>query len=413
MTYRHIIGYLAPEIPALSATFVYNEILLLENFGYRVIPISVHQPSFAAKEKNLEDVRHRTDYLYQTSFRSILTDNLRMLARRPVSYFKTWVTAVSDAWQMGLCNRIGLGLMYRCFVSSRVARILLQEGCKHLHVHFAHIPTDIAMYASKLSATPFSFTAHANDLFERGWLLEKKVMRSTFTVTISEYNRQFLIGKGAQGDKIHVIRCGVDIKEFGIYKDRTANPTPKIGVLGRLVEKKGIDDLIDACSLLKEQNVKFELDIAGDGPLKSQLHAQVIDKKLSEQVNFKGAVSHEQVSHWLHSLDIFVLPCKKDRSGDIDGIPVVLMEAMLAGVPVVSCLISGIPELVENGLSGLLVKPENPPQIAEAISKILSDKILYGDLRKNAIVKVQSEFELTKNVAQLHSLFKRKSYEFK
>jgi glycosyltransferase involved in cell wall biosynthesis len=336
MQNRLKIAYLAPEIPALSATFVYNEILRLEESGCQIVPLSVHVPLSAAREQIIDDLRNRTYYLYRTPKSRMLMAHLGVMIRRPVNYFSAFWMMLFDAVKMGLINRIGLGLFYRFFVAGQVARILLEEQCRHLHVHFAHIPADIAMYASKISGIPFSFTAHANDLFERGWLLDKKVRRARFVATISEYNRQFLSQKGAAEDKIHVIRCGVDAGNV-----RASNAIPKIGTLGRMVEKKGIDDLIRACKILKDQNIAFHLEIAGDGPMQSELQALVSDGNLSEQVHFTGPLAHEQVPHWLQGLDLFVLACKKDRNGDMDGIPVVLMEAMLAGVPVVSCRISG------------------------------------------------------------------------
>ena len=400
------IAYLAPEIPALSATFVYNEILRLEETGCQIVPLSVHVPMSAAKEQIVQNLRNRTHYLYRTPKGRMLMAHLAVMIRRPVNYFSALWMVLSDAMGMGLINRIGLGLLYRFFVAGKAAQILLEEQCRHLHVHFAHIPTDIAMYASRISGIPFSFTAHANDLFERGWLLDKKVQRARFVATISEYNRQFLNQKGAAGDKIHVIRCGVDHKAFSAGNVRTSNSIPKIGTLGRMVEKKGIDDLIRACKILKDQNIAFNLEIAGDGPMQSELQALVSDGNLSEQVHFTGPMAHEQVPHWLQGLDLFVLACKKDRNGDMDGIPVVLMEAMQAGVPVISCRISGIPELIEDGLSGLLSEPENPAQLAGAISRLLSDQGLYADLRQNAIVKVQTDFELSNNVTQLNELFR-------
>jgi colanic acid/amylovoran biosynthesis glycosyltransferase len=401
-----IIAYLAPEIPALSATFVYNEILRLEDSGYRVVPLSVHQPHSPAEGDELEDLGSRTEYLYQAPKSKVLLDNLHMLMRRPVRYFGTLATAVADAWRMGLLNRVGLGLLYRFFVAARAARILRQEGCRHLHVHFAHIPTDIAMYAAGITAIPFSFTAHANDIFERGWLLDKKVQRARFAVTISEYNRQLIKKSGGAEHKIHVIRCGVDHTAFAARSGRAENSIPKIGTLGRMVEKKGIDDLIQACKILRDQNMAFSVEIAGDGPLLSELQQLVDDCDLSAQVRFRGPLSHEQVPRWLQALDVFVLACKKDRNGDMDGIPVVLMEAMLAGVPVISSRISGIPELIEDGQSGLLAEPASPDHLARAIARLLSDEILYSELRKNAIVKVQTEFDLSNNVARLNELFK-------
>jgi glycosyltransferase involved in cell wall biosynthesis len=329
-----------------------------------------------------------------------------MLIRRPIRYFRTLVTTLADAGQMGLLNRVGMGLLYRFFIAARVARILLREDCRHLHVHFAHIPTDIAMYAAGISAVPFSFTAHANDLFERGWLLEKKVQRARFAVTISEYNRQLIKKRGGAEHKIHVIRCGVDHMAFAARSSRAENPIPKIGTLSRLVEKKGIDDLIRACKILRDRNIAFRFEIAGDGPLLAELQQLADDGDLSAQVHFKGPLSHAQVPQWLQSLDVFALACKKDRNGDMDGIPVVLMEAMLAGIPVISTRISGIPELIEDGRSGLLAEPASSEHLAGAIARLLSDETLYSDLRKNAIAMVQTEFDLSNNVARLNELFK-------
>ena len=140
--------------------------------------------------------------------------------------------------------------------------------------------------------------------------------------------------------------------------------------------------------------------------MQAELHSLVSDGGMSEQVHFIGPLAHDQVPHWLQSLDLFVLACKKDRNGDMDGIPVVLMEAMLAGVPVISTRISGIPELIEDGQSGLLAEPASPDHLANAIARLLSDEILYSDLRKNAIVKVQTEFDLSNNVTRLNKLFK-------
>ena len=400
------IAYLAPEIPALSATFVYNEILGLEKSGHRVVPLSVHLPHSPAEGDALEDLRSRTEYLYRTPKSKMIRDNLYLLARRPVRYLRVLASAIGDAGRVGLFNRVGLGLLYRFAVAARVARILLDENCTHLHVHFAHIPTDIAMYAAGMSAIPFSFTAHANDLFERGWLLEQKVRRAKFAVTISEHNRQFLIEKGCPEDKIHVVRCGVDPGAFAARFACPSHPIPKMGTLGRLVEKKGIDDLIRACQMLKDRKIAFDLEIAGDGPMQSELQALVSDGDLAEQVHFKGPLAHDQVPRWLQGLDMFVLACKKDRNGDMDGIPVVLMEAMLAGIPVISTRISGIPELIEDGRSGLLAEPASSEHLAGAIARLLSDETLYSDLRKNAIAMVQTEFDLSNNVARLNELFK-------
>jgi len=400
------IAYLAPEIPALSATFVYNDILQLEDMGFEVIPLSVHVPGHVAMEKSVAGLAGKTRYLYRESKMTLFGENLWMLAKRPAGYLATCLMALKDAKNVGMFSHIGKGLIYRFLVGAKVAKILMEEGCDHLHANFAHIPTDIAMYASCMSDIPFSFVSHANDLFERGWLLREKVDRSLFSVTISDYNRQFLADHGASKEKIHVIHCGVDSSSFGIFQKKIIKSPPRIGTLGRLVEKKGVDVLISACHILKQKELPFSLEIAGNGPLAVELKQRVSKLGLSSQIQFKGPVSHDLVPGWLSKLDLFVLPCKQDKKGDQDGIPVVLMEAMLTGTMVVSTKISGIPELVQNGQTGYIVEPNDPTALAEAIETAMQDDSVKMSIQKNAVAKVCADFDLNKNIKKLANLLK-------
>jgi len=401
------IAYLAPEIPALSATFVYNEILGLEAEGFDVVPISVHMPLSKATGDAIQKLGDRTRYLYTRSGRGFFVTSFLMLMKKPISYVKALSTALSDVARTGMFNRTAMGLFYRFLVGSHVANILIQEECRHLHVHFAHIPTDIAMYASSISGIPFSFTSHANDLFERGWLLKEKVERSGFGVTISEHNRRFLAKKGAAGEKIHVVHCGVDASAFNAREPKTLSTVVKIGTLGRMVEKKGFDILVNACKTLKNRSVSVILEIAGDGPMREALENLAVSLDLSAEIRFIGPLFHSRVPEWMKGLDLFVLPCRKDSHGDMDGIPVVLMEAMLSGVPVVSTKLSGIPELVQDGKTGVLSDPDDPEGLASAIQRILSDASLRNVVRKQAIETVRAEFDLSKNVSRLSNLFRR------
>jgi len=173
-----------------------------------------------------------------------------------------------------------------------------------------------------------------------------------------------------------------------------------------LVEKKGIDTLIEAISILNEQDQKLALSIAGSGPLMDELTNLVQQRRLTQvEVKFLGAIPHTQVADFIESLDVFVLPCKQDKNGDMDGIPVVLMEAMLSAVPVISTEISGIPELVIDKETGLLVEPNNAQALAEAILTISSDVSLRESMMKHAVAKVENEFSLQGNTKKLHALF--------
>jgi glycosyltransferase involved in cell wall biosynthesis len=262
------------------------------------------------------------------------------------------------------------------------------------------------MYASSLSAVPFSVTAHANDIYERGWLLNEKVERSAFFATISEFNKHYLEDKGVDANKICIVRCGV---ELNLFSKRTAvlkHKKTRIGAIGRLVEKKGFDTLIKAVAILKAQGETIELQLAGDGPLFQQLQALALSLGLNSQdITFLGAIAHAEVPSFIKSLGVFVLPCKQDEQGDVDGIPVVLMEAMLSGVPVVSTKLSGIPELVVHMKTGLLVSQNNSDALAKAILRILDDDTLRVTLVDNAVDKVKNEFSLLENSKRIKDLF--------
>ena len=399
--------FLAPEIPALSATFVYNEILNLEKRGVEVVPVSIHTPKSPAKEPEAENLSKRTQYLYEKSLWTVGKLNFMRALKNPFCYSRTLFMVLSDALKCGVFSRIGMGLFYRFLYASVLANIIQKENCSHLHCHFAHVSTDIVMYASCLSNIPFSFTSHANDIFDRHWLLREKIKRSQFAITISEFNKNYLLNFGADPAKVHVVHCGVNPSVFGNPSPCPENVVLKIGSLGRLVEKKGFDVLIEACKKIKEKNISFKLEIAGDGPLKRDYLNQVEKLGLESQVSFIGSLSHDAVPEWLKSLDAFALACRKDKNNDMDGIPVVLMEAMMSNVPVVSTRLSGIPELVKDGKTGYLAEPDDPDSLANAIYTVLKEPSSRDRLCGDAIKHIKKKFNLLKNTDCLLKHFER------
>ena len=399
------IAYLAPEIPALSATFVYNEIFQLEKFGLDIETFSVHDNQAIFSGSDLHSLKNRTHFLYQMSAVSVIADQFSVLFKRPVSYFKGLSILLADIKNTGVFTRVSIGMVYRFFYASSLANQLIIKKCEHIHVHFAHVPTDLAMYAATLAGIHFSVTAHANDLFQRGWLLKEKVERAKFFITISEYNRQFLISKGADGNKITVLHCGVDPAQFSLRQNFTPSSISKIGVVARLVEKKGIDHLIKAVAYLKQQSKLYQLAIVGDGPLLEQHKALADSLELTpKEVQFLGAIDHQEIAPFINSLDVFVLPCQKDSSGDMDGIPVVLMEAMLSGIPVISTPITGIPELIIQGETGLLAPIGSESELADCIEQSINDGELTKVRVTKGVEKVQKDFSLIKNSLRLYHL---------
>lgn len=399
------VACLAPEIPSLSATFVSGEILELERRGLRVLPISVDAPAEPARDPEARALARRTLQLYPQPLARHLGASARALLRSPGRWLATLARVVSDAARVGAAGRGAPGLLYRFLVAATLAEALRREGCTHLHAHFAHVPTDIAMYASGLSGVPFSFTAHANDLFDNAWLLTQKTARARFAVAISEYNKRFLVARGARPEAVHVVHCGVDARRWAAPERRPPTAVPRIGALGRMVEKKGFEDLVRACALLRDRGRAFALEIVGGGPLEPRVAALLRDRRLEARVALLGARSHDEVVRWLPTLDLFVLACRRDARGDQDGIPVALMEAMAAGVPVVSTRLSGIPELVEDGRSGWLAEPGDPSGLADAIAAALADDAGRAAVRSRALERIRSDFDLPTNAERLAQFF--------
>ncbi|MDO8989434.1 MAG: glycosyltransferase [Sideroxyarcus sp.] len=394
------IAYLAPEIPALSATFVYEEMIGLQNLGYPTISISVHKPKHPAQGQ--DELFSRTYFLYdQSAVMMVLSGIFRL----PLFGFGTLGKLISDMVRCGLHRPDTWKLAYQFLAAVKLASLLRSKNCSHLHVHFAHVPTQIAMYASAMSGVPFTIMAHANDIFERGLLLRQKAERAVKLVTISEFNRAYLEKIGVPKDKLAVVRCGVSFPILQPEQPFERKNCYRLGTLGRLVEKKGIDVLIRALSVLKDRPYRIELSIAGDGPLREELESLSRELGVADRVKFEGSMTHGAVAEWMRGLDAVVLACKKDANGDMDGIPVVLMEAMSQSVPVISTKISGIPELIIHDRTGLLAKPGDHQDLARQIDRLLDSPELRGRLVSEAAVHVESEFGRDVNLKRLLSYF--------
>lgn len=399
------IAYLAPEIPGFSSTFVYNEIFVLQEIGFDIDTFSVHRAGDFSSEAKLKALADKTHYLYEQDFGAILKANLCLLLGNPLTYLCKLCLCFSDMFKLLGKPTLALGVFYRFMVGACLAVQLKKKHVEHLHMHFAHIPTDIGMYAAELSGISYSVTAHANDIFERGWLLKEKISRSKFFATISNFNIDWLVNLGADRNKLHVVRCGVDSIQFSVRPIKAKSSPVVFGFLGRLVEKKGAHILLDACVQLKSDNHNFIVQIVGDGPLEGDLKAKVELLGLQDEVQFLGSKPHSEIASWLTGLDYFVLPCVKDSQGDMDGIPVALMEAMLKGVPVISTDVSGIPELVIDNETGLSARQNDADSLSSIMVKALSEADRDTQLRvKNGESLVRSEYDLSNNAKKLAHL---------
>lgn len=390
--------YLGPEIPSLSATFIYNEIFQARKLGYEIKVASVHKPAALASQRVQKELGDVT-YIYNAGVKAFFTSFIKLLFTAPTTMFSTLANLVKDVIKLGLFNSLAVGQCYRFLASCFLADVLKKERIAHLHTHFAHVPTDIAMYAANIAGIPYSVTAHANDIFERGYLLNEKINRSKFFATISEYNKCQLANYD-KANKLKVIRCGVDELSFVPRSHDPENKTPKIGVLARLVEKKGIHVLIDACAKLPNRD--FIVEIAGDGPEKQKLELQAKQLNLQKQIKFLGQMDNHNVANWLDTIDFYALPCVVDKNGDMDGIPVSLMEAMLKGVPVITADVSGVAELVIDNQTGFIAKSADIDDLTckiETAFSMNSDEKL--NLKENAKQHVLKHFSMKANAQRL------------
>jgi glycosyltransferase involved in cell wall biosynthesis len=268
----------------------------------------------------------------------------------------------------------------------------------HVHAHFAHWPASVAVLTSLLSAVPCSFTTHARDLFEaRPGGLRRKVAAAHAALTVSEHTRTVLSAAATSADaaRIHVVRNGVERPLVRPGRPPARTP-PLVLTVGRLVEKKGIDVVVDACA---RSRTAADWLVIGDGPLRDRLERRA-GVGGGGRLRFAGAVDDRTVAAALDEAAVFVLPCRIAADGDRDALPVALVEALAHGVPVVSTAIAGIPEVVEDGVSGLLVAPDDPGAVARAVDRLLADAELHARLRDGALAAAE-RFDLDRCIADL------------
>jgi glycosyltransferase involved in cell wall biosynthesis len=393
------IAYLAPEIPSVSGTFVFREILAMEGeTGRTVLPYSLHRVGEEAISADGRSFLPRVRVVYEAPL-ARLAGALRFTLRHPRAVLNAGAVVLRDLVRRP--SRHGWKLFPQFLAGLWLAGELEERGAEHLHVHFAHSPGSVGMYASLVSGIPYSVTAHANDIYVHGRLLEEKIRRSRAFLTISEANRTYLRARlGPVAETIGLVRCGIDRARFASKLDRDGEPL--VFTVGRLIPKKGFDVLLRA---LARTSPSIRCVIAGDGPQREELEELARTLGLEDRVRFLGAIDTERVRFWLRNARVFALPCRRTPEGDVDGIPVALMEAMSSGCPVISTRISGIPELVQDGVSGLLVEGGDEEALARALDRLLGDPVLARSLAEGGRRVVDAEFGLRRNARALFEAF--------
>ena len=397
------IAYITQSFPALTQTFVYREVLALENIGFDIATCAIWKPNRAGLSQESRPLVDRSLYVFPISWFRFLGAHLYFLVAHPISYIRTLFFVLTRKGESGK-NR--LRTLFHFCEAIYLAPELKKRRVRHIHAHFTINAASIALVLSRLLGISFSFTAH-NIFFTDRLLLSEKVRQARFVVAISEFSKQFLLrlvpGAGLAG-KIHIVHCGLSPEEF-VPSPRPRNDTPRILFVAQLSERKGAPVLVQACRVLTGRGVAFRCTIVGDGPQRPLLEQLIEQHGLQERVELAGALPQERVRKYLERADLFVLPCITARDGDMDGIPVSLMEAMAMEIPVVSTTVSGIPELIENEQSGLLVAEKDVTALADGLQRLLADEARRVRLGKAGRQKIIREFNVHQNADPLAMLF--------
>lgn len=396
------LALVAAVYPALSETFVYREAVGLAARGWQVRTVSLHP---LGAERRAEHVQPASLAISgpHTS-RTLAAAGLELLTHPLQSLWTVW-KALCDALVPGeptsLAGRfrvLGLGVL-----ALGLARALRGWGVSHVHCHFANGPTTLGMYAALHLDLPFSFVGHANDLFDRRSLLRRKLERAAFVSCISEWHRSWYRELcPSRAERYQLIRCGVDVESWRPCRPRQSGEVLRVLCVARLIPKKGVDTLLRALARARKQHgLAVELRIAGDGPQRATLEALAAELELESSVQFLGAVPNEEVAALMSAADVFVLACRTDRLGDRDGIPVVLMEAMAAELPVIVGDLPTIRELVRDGETGLLVAGDDVAALADrlvALAPCPDERARLGAAGRRAVA---AEFALAPNLDRL------------
>jgi colanic acid/amylovoran biosynthesis glycosyltransferase len=398
------IAYVSHSFPLLTETFVYREVFGLERKGIRVVNFAIWKPN---KQDLSQEVRHLVDsshYVFPIPWPEFIKAHLFFLFSRPYKYLSTLFSVLTRRGESAVNRR---RTFFHFCDAVYLAMEMKRQRIEHIHAHFAINAATIALVASRLLDITYSFTAH-NSFFIDRVILEEKIRRARFIVAISEFTREYLIRLSPGdnvADKIHIVHYGLSPDDFKPSDPKPVSDIPVLLFVAQLSERKGTPVLIEACRILAERGVSFRCVVVGDGPQRGLVQQLVEEYGLQEIVELPGAVFQEHLRDYLRQANVFVLPCVTASNGDMDGIPNSLMEAMAMEIATVSTYVSGIPELIEDGVSGLLVPEKDALALADALQGLLEDDELRLRLGRNGREKVVREFNVDKSTAQLSDLF--------
>ncbi len=406
---RPVLGMILKGYPRISETFISNEILLLESLGFSIHLFSMRRPRESFTHGSVDDIRAPVDYLPEeilVGFFPLVYHNIRLACRRPRRYLDAAKTAV----RRFLRTRKSATVKHLLQAGYLVDKLLPGRNIIHFHAHFAHSPASVAMFAGRLSGIPFSFTAHAKDIYTSDpRQIREKMALSRFVVTCTDYNRRRLIGIRAGGHTpVYRVYHGIDLRLFAPpHRKKMPQPPYRILTIARLVPKKGLKTVYNALWILKNRGIRFRHTLIGDGDDREEILAFIEALGLNDACRWLGTLPHERVLFHYNIADLFVLGCEIAANGDRDGIPNVYIEAMAMNVPVAGTRVSAVPELISDGRTGLLVSPGSAEALARAMLRLLVDAPLRGRVIPAARDRVRRDFDNRRLIEDLGEIYRR------
>lgn len=393
------IAYLTGEYPRATDTFIQREVLALRQKGIEVFTFSIRRTGIehlVGEEQKAE--QQSTFYILPPNPVTLITSHISLLLRSPLRYGQAFKLACSIR-QHGI-----KGNLYQLFYfleAGIVARQMQHLQIQHLHNHSADSSGTVAMLAAKMAGATFSMTLHGPGIFFEPyrWRLDEKIKRALFVICISCFCRSqaMIFAPLEKWKQMHIIHCGIAPNLFKLtFHERDRK---NLLYLGRLVAVKGLPILLESLAILKVKHPEMVLTVIGDGSERAELESLAQELELSEQVKFVGYKSQAEVREYLEQTDVFVLP------SFAEGLPVSLMEAMAAGVPVVTSQIAGVSELVDNGINGYLVPPGDVKSLSEKIDVLLKDPLMRSQFGIQGRAKVEQDFNIDLEVDRLYGVF--------
>ncbi|RPI87328.1 MAG: colanic acid biosynthesis glycosyltransferase WcaL [Chloroflexi bacterium] len=397
------IAYIIGTYPGLTTTFIDREIQELRRIGEAIQILSIRRPWTMLSDEQ-KKLQQGVIYLMPIQWSKFIGSQLTFMFKNPAVFFGTLFFLLSRK-QPSIKSRWKTLLHF--FEGVYAARLLSGKGLDHLHAHFMDRAATVALVVSRFLKIPYSFTAHASEIYVDPVLVQEKIEGAKFAVTCTGYNQKHLASVSANGSskKVSCIYHGLDTKKYSRKTEQ--NPSGHIILsVGQLKERKGFPYLVEACALLMKKGLDFECLIIGEGPMRSGLESQIKTLGLSGKVRLLGAITPEEVIEQYEKANIFVLPAILGTDGDRDGIPNVILESMSMEIPVISTNHSGIPEVVENGVNGLLVPPKDSHALADALCSILENPAWGREMGRNGRKVIVEKFDPENNARLLLARFR-------